>query len=105
MRFAPLPCSHLSIKPSVSSHIQKKKKCLFRLDGGGKLGPENGIPELAGDAKAKFIIKEVMLKMVLLELLVPERQVFVVQEIVRQIVANIAKDATTVHCRCGIPAV
>lgn len=40
------------------------------------------VPEPGGDAKAKFVLEEMVLQMVLLELLVPERQILVVKKVV-----------------------
>lgn len=44
-----------------------------------------------------------MLKVVFLESLVPQRQVLVVQEVVRQVVADIAKDTATVDRGRNVP--
>lgn len=80
--------------------------CLFHLHGWRlKLSAEDAVPEATGDTKAKFVVQEVMLKVVLLEVLVPEWQVLVVQEVVRQVIADVAKDATTVDSGGGMPAV
>jgi hypothetical protein len=70
-----------------------------------KLSAENGVPESTGDAETKLVVEKVMSKMVLLEVLVPQRQVLVVKEVVRQIVADISKDASTVGCYSSIPVV
>lgn len=78
---------------------------LLRLDNGRQFGAENAIPEPAGDAKAKLIVKEVVLKVVLLQFLVPERQVLVVKEVVRQVVADVTKDASAINSGSGVPAV
>ena len=45
-----------------------------------------------------------MLKVVLLELLVPQRKILVVQEVVRQVVANITENATAVASNGTMPA-
>jgi hypothetical protein len=47
---------------------------LFRLLGVvNKLSAENSIPELARDSKTKLVVEEMVSKVVLLELLVPQR--------------------------------
>lgn len=78
---------------------------LLDLDRRLQLSTENTVPELASDSKSKLIIQEVVLKMVLLELLVPERQVLVMKEVMRQVVANVSENATAVDSSCDIPVV
>jgi len=46
-----------------------------------------------------------MSKMVLLELLVPQRKVLVVKEVMCEIVADVSKDTATVGCTSSIPVV
>jgi hypothetical protein len=80
---------------------------LFGLDDGRRrqLRAKDLIPESAGDAESVLVVKEVVLHVILLELLVPERQVRVVQEVMGQVVANVTENATAEHgCRCT-PAV
>lgn len=71
---------------------------LFGLDHGHNLGAENLVPEGAGDAEAILVVEEVVLEVILLELLVPQGEVLVVQEVVRQVVANVAENSAAV---CG----
>jgi hypothetical protein len=91
-------------------HARQKIACitatLFCLLGVvNKLSTENGIPEPACDSETKLVIEEVMSKVILLELLVPKRQVLVVKEVMRKIVADISEDTSTVGCYCSIPVV
>jgi hypothetical protein len=91
-------------------HARQKIACiiasLFRLLGVvHELSAENGVPESARDSETKLVIEKVMGKVVLLEILVPQRQVLVVKEVVRKIVADISKDTSTVGCYCSIPVV
>lgn len=44
-----------------------------------------------------------MSEMILLQTLVPQREVLVMKEVVRQIVTDVAEDATTVDRRCHVP--
>lgn len=79
---------------------------LFRLLGVvNKLSTEDGVPESAGNSETKLVIEEVMSKVVLLEVLVPQRQVLVVKEVVCKIVTDISKDTSAVGCYCSIPVV
>lgn len=87
---------------SVVKHLWKRG-ALRRLDNSNQLGAKNAVPELAGNAKAELVVEEVVGKVVLLELLVPEREVLVVQEIVSEIVANVAKDAAAEYGRGHVP--
>ena len=70
---------------------------------GRKLGAKDLVPEPAGDTKAVLVVEEVVLEVVLLELLVPKREVLVVEKVMRQVVADIAKDSATVHRRREVP--
>lgn len=85
--------------------MHSKSIRLLGFDGSRQLGSENGIPELAGDTETKLIVEEVMLKVVLLELLVPQREVLVVKEVVREVVANVAKDTAAKDSSSSMPAV
>lgn len=78
-------------------------KALLVLDNRLQRGAKDVIPELAGDSEPKFIVKVVVLKMILLELLVPQRKILVMKEIMCQVVADIAKDATTVSGYRSVP--
>jgi hypothetical protein len=79
---------------------------LLSLDNVGlQLCAEHVVPELCGDAKAELVLQEMVLQVVLLEILIPERQVLVVEEIVSHVIADITKDATTVDCGRSIPVV
>jgi hypothetical protein len=84
--------------------VDAQKECrLLRLDDRGRhlqLSAKDSIPEFAGDAKAQLVIKEVVGKVVLLEFLVPERQVLVVEEVVGKVVQDVAEDAARVR-GCG----
>lgn len=77
----------------------------FRLHGRLQLCAKDVVPELAGDAETQFVVEEVVLQVILLELLVPEREILMVQEVVRQVVADIAKDAAAVDGRAEVPVV
>lgn len=79
---------------------------LLGLDNIGlQLSTKHVVPELGGNTEAKLVLEEVVLQMVLLESLVPERKVLVVKEVVGQVIANVAKNATAVDCCRGIPVV
>lgn len=69
-----------------------------------QLGSEDAVPELAGNPESQFVVEEVMLKVIFLELLVPQWKILMMKEIVRQVVTDIAKDATTVNSRGCVPA-
>lgn len=85
---------------------QDKSSCSINLFGTVlKLCVENDIPELVADTESELIVEEVMSKMIFLKLLVPQRKVVVVQEVMGQIVADVAKDTATVGSGGGIPAV
>lgn len=60
-----------------------------------KLGAENLVPEAVGNAEAVLVVEEVVLEVVLLEALVPQRQVVVVEEVVGQVVADVTEKTTT----------
>lgn len=70
-----------------------------------KLGAKDAIPELAGNAKAELIIEEVVSKVMLLELLVPQGEVLVVKEVVCKIIADVTEDAAAVDSGGSMPAV
>lgn len=77
---------------------------LCRLEGrGGKLSAEDAIPESASDPKAIFVVHEVVLQVVLLQLSPVGWQSFVVQEIMGNVVADVPKDATAVNSRSNMP--
>lgn len=79
---------------------------LLGLDNIGlQLGTKHIVPELGSNAEAKLVIEEVVLQVVLLELLVPERQILVVKEVVGQVIADVTKNAAAVDRRRGIPVV
>ncbi len=97
---------HLSLRSLLCfSAIIQKSVSLLGLNGSRQLGSENGIPELAGDTETKLVVEEVVLKVVLLELLIPEWKVLVMKEVVREIVANIAEDAAAEDSSSSIPAI
>lgn len=107
-------CKRRNERAEEENPISGRKPCsplsdtrlkLLGLDEGLQLGAEDPVPELAGDAEAELVVEEVVLEMVLLQLLVPQRKVLVVQEVVRHVVADVAKDAPTVHGSAGIPVV
>lgn len=77
----------------------------LRLYRGLQLGTKDLVPKLASDAKAQFVVEEMMSEMVLLQLLVPQGQVFVMQEVVCQVVADVAKYAPAVNSSSCVPAV
>lgn len=70
---------------------------LFGLDDRGRdnCRAEDNIPELACDAESVLVVEEMVLEVVLLQLPVVERQILVVQEVVRHVVARVAEDTTT----------
>lgn len=79
---------------------------LLSLDNVGlQLCAEHVVPESGSDAKAELVLEEMVLQVVLLEILVPERQVLVVEEVVSQVIADITKDTATVDRGGGIPVV
>jgi len=65
-----------------------------------KLGTKHLVPELASDSKAELIIEKMVSEMILLQLPVIEREVLMMEEVVGQVVADIAENATAVHS-CG----
>lgn len=70
-----------------------------------QLGTKNPVPEAAGNAKAVLVVSKVVLKMVLLQLLVPRRELLVVKEVVSQVVKRVAEHTTAVGCCRSIPVV
>lgn len=64
---------------------------------------KDNVPELAGNTEAVLVVQEVVFQVILLELLVPQRQILMVQEVVGHVVAGVAKDATGVNCCRNIP--
>lgn len=70
-----------------------------------KLGAKDVVPKLARDSEAQLVVKEMMRKMVLLETLVPQREVLVMEEVMCQIVADVAKDTTAVDSSRDRPVV
>lgn len=75
----------------------------FSLDHWPQGCAKDVVPELASNAKAQLVVEEVMLEVILLELLVPQRKVLVVQEVVRHIVKDVAEDATAVGSDSAVP--
>lgn len=78
---------------------------LLGLDKRHNLGSKYPIPEAAGYTKAILVVEEVVLKVVFLQVLVPQRQILVVQEVVGEVVADIAKDTTAENGRADVPVV
>lgn len=76
---------------------------LLGLGDGLEGGAKDVVPELAGDAKPELVVKVVVSQMVLLELLIPQREVLVVEEVVRQVIADIAEDTATVSSNRSVP--
>lgn len=74
-------------------------------DVGLQLSTKHIVPELGGNAEAKLVLEEVVLQVVLLESLVPERKVLVVKEVVSQVIADVTKNATAVDCSRCIPVI
>lgn len=62
--------------------------------GGQELSAEYLVPETAGDAEAQLVVEEVVSEVILLEVLVPQGQVVVMEEVVGQVVADVTEDAT-----------
>lgn len=82
-----------------------ERTLLLRLDKRRLLDlrAEDDVPELAGDTEAVLVVQEVVFQVVLLELLVPQRQILMVQEVVCHVVACVAENAATVDCRRDVP--
>jgi hypothetical protein len=79
--------------------------CLLALGNGHNFGAEDPVPETASDTETILIVQKVMLEMVLLEVLIPEGEVSVMEEIVGQIVADIAENTATEDDCSDIPIV
>lgn len=67
------------------------------------MGAKDDIPKSTGNSKAVFIVHEVVLKVVLLQLLPVSWQRFVVEEIMCQIIADIPEYAATEDSGCDGP--
>lgn len=67
------------------------------------LRTEDDVPEFASNTEAVLVVEEVVFQMILLELLVPQWQVLMVQEVVCHVVAGVAKNATAVNCCRNVP--
>ena len=76
---------------------------LFRLHNRHKLCAKDTIPEAAGHTKSILVVKEVVLKVVFLETLVPKRQVLVMEEVVRHVVARVTEEAAAEYRRRHVP--
>ena len=83
--------------------MQVHETNLLFLHKGYQFSSKSPVPELACDTKAKLVVKEVVSKVVLLHLPVPEREVLVVEEVVRQVVTDVSKDASAIDSRGHIP--
>lgn len=69
----------------------------------GELRPKDAIPKATRHAKAIFVVEEMVLEVILLQLLVPQRKVLVVEEIVCQVVADVAENAAAIDGCSHIP--
>lgn len=78
---------------------------LLRLDhwGSDDLGAKDAIPEAARHPKAILVVEEVVLEVILLQRLVPERKVLVVKEVVRHVVQSVAEHATGERRSAHVP--
>lgn len=89
--------------------LAENRCCALRLFGLDQirlqLCAKHSVPESGGDAKAKVVLEEVVFQVVLLELLVPERQILVVKEVMGHVIADVAEDAATIDCRRSVPVV
>lgn len=91
--YVPASLQDICTQPQSLAHIAIHLNLLaLHLE----LGAKNLVPEGARNAKAILVVEEVVLEVVLLELLPPQRKVLVVQEVVRHVVANVAEDAAAV---------
>jgi len=92
-----IPCFH-RIESNNSHTHHTKTKGLSSLDNlyrrRRELSSEDCIPETTCDTKSILVVLEVVLQMVLLKRLVERWELFVVQEVVGQIIADIAKDTS-----------
>ena len=79
--------------------MQKLLPALLHLQGErvDKQGPKDSVPETSRDSESILVVEEVVLEVVLLELLVPQRKVLVVQEVVGQVVADVSEYAAAEH--------
>lgn len=91
-----LKCSDDESKHSVSL-FGLHDRCL------PDLCAEDGVPEFAGDSKAVLVVEEVMLEVVFLKLLVPERQILVMQEVVCHVVTRVTEHAAREYSHGNIP--
>lgn len=67
------------------------------------LRTEDRVPEFARDTEAVLVVEEVVLEVVFLQLLVPERQILVMQEVVCHVVARVAEHAAREHSNGNKP--
>lgn len=85
---------------------QPEEGCLLGLDDWRRhlqLGAEDDVPEAARDTEAQLVVEEVVGKVVLLEVLVPEREVLVVEKVVGKVVADVAEDAAAIGSGGDVP--
>lgn len=68
-----------------------------------QFGPKHLVPKATGDAETVFVILVMMVQMVLLEGFVIGRERLVMQEVVGEVVADVAEDAPAEDGRCHIP--
>jgi len=68
-----------------------------------KLGAKDDVPESTCYTKAILVIHKVVLEMIFLQLPPVRRQGSVVQEVMGQVVANIAEYTSTEHCCSNMP--
>lgn len=75
--------------------------CLF--DRGRELGAEDVVPKSTSYPETIFVIHEMVLEVILLQLGPVRRQGLVVEEVMRQIVAYISENTATEDRRCNMP--
>lgn len=89
--------------PSSSRSWRYSITKLCCLDHGWQFGAEDLVPESTRYTEAQLVVEEVMGEMVLLQSLVPERQILVVEEVVCQVVADVPEYATAVDGSTQVP--
>ena len=71
----------------------------------GQLRAKYPVPKSTRNTKAILVIRKMMLKVIFFQLTIIRGQIPVMQEVMRQVVADVSKDTTTVYCCSCAPAV
>ena len=78
--------------------------CLCHLQRGrSKLCAKDNVPESAGDSETILIVHKVVLEVVLLQFSPVSRQRLMVEEVVRQVIADVTKNTTAEDSSCNRP--